>query len=218
MTGYLQRLAERAMGRSRPARAGSAAPFAPAPALAGEAVAVETLVTAGAFASVGMPRRHGDAPPSAGQGRAAAPTGPAAPGRTPPTAPERRPGAQPSHDAGLPAASSRPVAALAGRVPRGASAAEPGSSANTQAWAPGPVPQLLPPAAATPPPAQAGGGERALGHGPPVVEETTEVHVHIGRIEVTAVHEPAPAKPAGSRRPAPMALDDYLARRHGKRP
>lgn len=50
-----------------------------------------------------------------------------------------------------------------------------------------------------------------------VVEETTEVHVSIGRIEVTAVHEPAPAKPAAPRRNAPMSLDDYLAKRHGGR-
>ena len=44
------------------------------------------------------------------------------------------------------------------------------------------------------------------------VEETTEVHVSIGRIEVTAVHEPAPAK---RQEPAarPMTLDAYLARR-----
>ncbi len=49
------------------------------------------------------------------------------------------------------------------------------------------------------------------------VEETTEVHVSIGRIEVTAVHEPAPSKPAAARRSAPMSLDDYLAKRHGSR-
>lgn len=49
-------------------------------------------------------------------------------------------------------------------------------------------------------------------------EETTEVHVSIGRIEVTAVHEPAPAKPVAPRRNAPMSLDDYLAKRHGGRP
>ena len=49
------------------------------------------------------------------------------------------------------------------------------------------------------------------------IEETTEVHIIIGRIEVTAVHEPAPAKPAAARRNAPMSLDDYLAKRHGGR-
>ena len=217
MTGYLQRLAERAMGRSRPARAGSAAPFAPAPALPEEAVAVETPVTAGAFASVGMPRGHGEASPAAlppvGQGRAAAPRGPAVP--------ERHPEAQPSHDAGLPAldvpaAARRPNTAWANRAPPGASAAPSDRVPDVPAMllppGAGRIPPLLPPA----PLPRAGGAERALGHGPQ--EETTEVHVHIGRIEVTAVHEPAPAKAAGSRRPAPMALDDYLARRHGKRP
>jgi hypothetical protein len=51
-----------------------------------------------------------------------------------------------------------------------------------------------------------------------MIEEATEVHVSIGRIEVTAVHEPAPAKPAAPRRTAPMSLDDYLAKRHGGRP
>ena len=50
-----------------------------------------------------------------------------------------------------------------------------------------------------------------------LVKETTEVHVSIGRIEVTAMHEPAPAKPASARRNAPMSLDDYLAKRHGSR-
>lgn len=45
------------------------------------------------------------------------------------------------------------------------------------------------------------------------VEETTEVHVSIGRIEVTAVHEAPTAKrqpPAASKL---MTLDEYLARR-----
>lgn len=50
------------------------------------------------------------------------------------------------------------------------------------------------------------------------VEETTEVHVSIGRIEVTAVHEAAPSPRKTPRRNAPMSLDDYLARRNGDRP
>lgn len=45
------------------------------------------------------------------------------------------------------------------------------------------------------------------------VEETTEVHVSIGRIEVTAVHEAPPAKPPPPRRAGPMTLAEYLARR-----
>lgn len=45
-----------------------------------------------------------------------------------------------------------------------------------------------------------------------------EVHVHIGRVEVTAVREPAPAKPR-TRTPGrqPMSLQDYLARRDRSR-
>jgi hypothetical protein len=41
-----------------------------------------------------------------------------------------------------------------------------------------------------------------------------EIHIHIGRIEVTAVQEPA--APAPRRKPKgrePMSLDDYLAKR-----
>ena len=45
------------------------------------------------------------------------------------------------------------------------------------------------------------------------VEETTEVHVSIGRIEVTAVHEAPPAKRQTPAAAKPMALEEYLARR-----
>jgi hypothetical protein len=45
------------------------------------------------------------------------------------------------------------------------------------------------------------------------VEETTEVHVSIGRIEVTAVHEAPPPKRPAPATAKPMTLDEYLARR-----
>lgn len=48
-------------------------------------------------------------------------------------------------------------------------------------------------------------------------EETTEVHVTIGRIEVTAVQEAPAQRPAPRRRNAPMSLDEYIARRQGGR-
>ena len=49
-------------------------------------------------------------------------------------------------------------------------------------------------------------------------DTTTEVHVSIGRIEVTAIHEPAaPAQRPAARRKAPVSLDEYLARRQGGR-
>jgi len=45
------------------------------------------------------------------------------------------------------------------------------------------------------------------------VEEITEVHVSIGRIEVTAVHEAPPPKRQAPTPAKPMSLDEYLARR-----
>jgi hypothetical protein len=47
--------------------------------------------------------------------------------------------------------------------------------------------------------------------------ETTEVHVHIGRIEVTAVHEAPPDKPKRPPVRGPMSLDEYLTRRKEER-
>lgn len=56
---------------------------------------------------------------------------------------------------------------------------------------------------------------RAQAH-PRRVEQTTEVHVSIGRIEVTALQQaPAPEKAARQGR-APLSLEDYLARRKGQ--
>lgn len=43
-----------------------------------------------------------------------------------------------------------------------------------------------------------------------------EVHVHIGRIEVTALQDAPVAKPSARGR-QPMSLDEYLARRQGER-
>ncbi len=51
---------------------------------------------------------------------------------------------------------------------------------------------------------------------PPAAPTADEIHVHIGRIEVTAVRESAPAKHS-ARTPQPtLSLDDYLARRRGQ--
>ena len=43
--------------------------------------------------------------------------------------------------------------------------------------------------------------------------EPSEVHIHIGRIEVTAVHEAAPPRRPAAPRPPPTSLDAYLAKR-----
>lgn len=44
-------------------------------------------------------------------------------------------------------------------------------------------------------------------------EADTEVHIHIGRIDVTAVHEAQPPRRRAAAAPAPMSLDGYLAQR-----
>jgi hypothetical protein len=44
-------------------------------------------------------------------------------------------------------------------------------------------------------------------------DEPTEVHIHIGRIEVTAVHEAPAQRPKPKAKQAPMSLDAYLAAR-----
>ncbi len=46
--------------------------------------------------------------------------------------------------------------------------------------------------------------------------EPSEVHVHIGRIEVTAVHEAPPAREKKRAARQPMSLEAYLAKRHGR--
>lgn len=54
---------------------------------------------------------------------------------------------------------------------------------------------------------QSGFGQRVQ------VEDVTEVHVSIGRIEVTAVHESQPQKRQAPTQAKPLSLDEYLARR-----
>jgi hypothetical protein len=74
------------------------------------------------------------------------------------------------------------------------------------------VARLLPPqalAASTPSPAAAAR---------PPIEETTEVHVSIGRIEVTAVQEAPPPRREPARPRKPKSLEEYLATRQGSRP
>jgi hypothetical protein len=49
-------------------------------------------------------------------------------------------------------------------------------------------------------------------------DETSDIHVSIGRIEITAVHEaPAPKRRAARTGPA-LTLEEYLGRRRGARP
>ncbi len=54
-------------------------------------------------------------------------------------------------------------------------------------------------------------GHRSAPSATPAV--ATEVHVHIGRIEVTALHAPAPPARPARERAQPVSLDTYLARK-----
>lgn len=47
-------------------------------------------------------------------------------------------------------------------------------------------------------------------------DDSTEVHIHIGRIEVTAVQEAPAPRATPRKKPAPMSLDTYLAARSKK--
>jgi hypothetical protein len=74
---------------------------------------------------------------------------------------------------------------------------------------------VSPPAFIMPPLAAAAGPAGA--HQPFGGGETTEVHVSIGRIELTAVHEPTPpVRRAAPAKPS-LSLHDYLGR-HQRRP
>jgi hypothetical protein len=83
----------------------------------------------------------------------------------------------------------------------------------TSAWTRSEPPVLLPPAAIHTAPVRRPADTASLAHSV-ADSEPNEVHVHIGRIEITAVHEAAPRRrvqisPAAS----PMTLDAYLAKR-----
>ncbi len=89
--------------------------------------------------------------------------------------------------------------------------------------APSRVPEpLLPALESRPEPASGASAELAVPEPVPrehaFDQQANEVHVHIGRVEVTAVSEapPPPRKRSESHR-QPMSLDDYLAKRQRDR-
>ncbi len=249
MTGYLQRLAERATGAVAPLRRVAAPLFAPSlveavPSLADPA---ETTMAAATVERASAPARQAAAQrvPSAGDGAGGPGTAPERRGGVPGSAREtplddsatgRSAGALPRTlmPAGrdLPPAPAGPlgsgIGSGMGPGSRTASSHQstqgPDTDPHDRPW---PVPAAVPavepllprtrsaPAPDRPYPA-ASRPDRA-GDAPGAVQETTEVHISIGRIEVTAVHEPAPARPAAPRRTAPLSLDEYLAKRHGVR-
>ena len=109
---------------------------------------------------------------------------------------------------GPPAAGSMPMAAMSRPAP-------------TELSSPPDPPLLVPEAAPRQPPTPvrpaAGRPDRltASARAPAqTADEPHDVHVHIGRIDVTAVHEPAAPRRRPVAAPAPMSLDAYFARRN----
>ena len=246
MTGFLQRLAEQAIGVSHPARAVSAAPFAPAPGLADESPhAPDHAVTLNGSLDVQAYPPAATTLAESQRDRTATPTFDR---RLDATAADVDQGATPRKMVRKFAAPSEPGESQDDRAARemplpimpladgkarqqsfdadlgfGSSFQPPDETPAGQSTLPRlaqaamtRVKPLLPLVREAGRPASSVDHRGRAGSG--MVEETTEVHVSIGRIEVTAVHEPAPPKPAAPRRNAPMSLDDYLAKRHGGRP
>jgi hypothetical protein len=237
MSGFLSHLAARGMGQAVSVHSAARLPYASAPALveaAGEALAPppssQSLPLGGPpqeLAQGPVPAR----PDAAPEGEpTAAPTPPSALLRLPSVvAPALKDTAVRDHrnareaageiDAGRslrrPEQSTIP-ATPDPIVPAAVHAAADGPSADDRgAGALRPVRPLLPP--------QQGPNGTALFKGAPgaawrtPVEETTEVHVSIGRIEVTAVHEAPPPKRAPARSQRALSLEEYLARRKAGR-
>ncbi len=90
--------------------------------------------------------------------------------------------------------------------------------ARADATPPSPTVPRLPPLLAPMAPATAPQPRVAPAQAEPAPRQPDEVHIHIGRIEVTAIQETAPARREARKGPPPLSLDDYLARRNGERP
>lgn len=265
MTGFLQRLAQRANGTARTVRAASGMRFAPEPIehgapIQGDALAPEaSMPRESAGSNTGfpteMPRgrfpspvfapadarrqqaaeapRHGQATttlstpapllaPADETGVAHSPAPAARAARAGASLPNPRT-PDPVDDAptarGAPPGTGEPSTPRPDATPAAASPESSPASSTAAAPAWPQVEPLLAPTIRVRRPASA--AQPSLAHRPGQsshADTTTEVHVSIGRIEVTAIHEPAaPAQRPATRRKAPVSLDEYLARRQGGR-
>jgi hypothetical protein len=128
-----------------------------------------------------------------------------------PAAPHR---ARNSNDGHAPRALDRSVPAFAPFEPHLAESLTATDREPTGATALTPTPLLEQVALAAPMKTVVGSIQPAARHAAKASSEPTEVHVHIGRVDVTAVQSPSP--PPRKRESTPrrgVALSDYLARR-----
>jgi hypothetical protein len=241
MSGFFSHLAARGMGQAGSVRSAARLAYASPPALVETAEepmapppALQSRPLGGSpqeFAQGGVPARPGVAP----EGEPTATP-------TPPSALLRRPSNLPPAPRDAASRDLRDTRAAPGEIdpdrrlrrpeeatmratpdpimPAAAHAAgEPPSVDDRGSGATRPVRPLLPPQQGPNGTALFKGALAAPGNAwRTPVEETTEVHVSIGRIEVTAVHESPPPKRAPARSPRALSLEEYLARRQAGRP
>ncbi|MDZ4294097.1 MAG: hypothetical protein U1C47_19540 [Hydrogenophaga sp.] len=251
MTGFLQRLAQRANGAARTVRAAPGARFAPEPLGHGTPLQEEAPApdATAPFQPAGTPPGAGPSrfsdpvfspaearrqqvaeTPRRGQTTATrsnpdpllAPADEAAaapsPARTTHTkTPMPTPGTPDTANETRAVRNANPATSTPATPKPDTTSSTPPSNSEPPAWRQ--VEPLLAPAIRVRWPASA--ALPPLSHRPSQggpADTTTEVHVSIGRIEVTAIHEPAaPAQRPAARRKAPVSLDEYLARRQGGR-
>ncbi len=258
MTGFLQRLAQRANGSARTVRAASGMRFASEPIEHGapmqeDALAPEaSMPRESAGSNTGLPtemppgrfpspvfapadarRQQAAEAPRHGQATTTLSTPTPLPAPADETGVARSPARavraktsrtpDPVDDAptarGVPPRTGEPATPRPDAIPAAASPESSPASSTAAAPAWPQVEPLLAPTIRVRWPASAAQPSLAYrpGHSGQA-DTTTEVHVSIGRIEVTAIHEPAaPAQRPAARRKAPVSLDEYLARRQGGR-
>lgn len=238
MTGLLHRLAARAHGSAWSVQSDARLPFAAegleaAPAQAAQAPQGAPLPLLQPAAPALTPAQPAQAavPPTA------MPMPPARLQQAPWQAPARAPSAATGPQVALPPHSPEPLVHEAPPPPLFATQAQPelarprispvAATAHTVA-APALAPSQPPRDPAPLLPAHAGAAPSAIpagpapsaraaasraGNGPPTTHEDTEVHIHIGRIDISAVHETPKPKPRTRERAQPVSLHDYLATR-----
>lgn len=219
MSGLLRRLADVAAGRGQPpVRSASRAAFAGAPMLLSREAGMDALSSGSVPQPLQPPTMWLRAPAAPARDREEARTPNAtvlAPGRQ---APRRDPMASAGRPSDADASAGRGAPARHDlQAPQGHAI---GDAVSDAAWlARAPMPLMPAPADVAPAATGAIRSAAATPSAPPAprAAEPSEVHVTIGRIEITAVHEAPPPRRAGKAARPLTSLDDYLRQRQRAR-
>jgi hypothetical protein len=228
MSGFFHRLAAQAIGRGKAVHSAARLAYMPPPPLpeqaaeeAARALRHQPPAVAAVRATAPALRqstRQAQASPDNGRPVSQPPHNPiprAAPKDRPGDPPDARPTAAPRRspeDVGSEAV-LEPLSTTARKQSATIFRDDPGEPIGAAPVMPPAAPRLLPQRLAS----------EAPDAGPRVFErrssreETTEVHVSIGRVEVTAVHEAPPTRRPAPHAVKPMSLEEYLTRRRGGR-